>query len=87
MSKRPYGTRILVLVEKQNAEKKVGDLVVIAAASEQPHEGQVVAVGAQVDDITAGNTVTFSRYAGIEVEIAGVKHHVIEPGDVLLVEP
>lgn len=86
MNWRPYGKAILALVELQSAEKKVGDLVVISTATEEPYVGKVLAVGDDdVPMIAPGQRILFSRYAGKVVEIDGVKHHVLRPDDIDLV--
>lgn len=84
MLPRPFGKTLLVRVNAPATEKKVGELVVINAASEEPFVADVIAVG-DIPGIEAGDRVGFSRYAGTVFDLDGVKHHHLQKADVLLV--
>ena len=61
-------------------------------AKEKPMEGQVIAVGngKKLDDgslskpdLSVGDSILFSKYAGSEVKIDGVEHLIMREDDIL----
>ena len=79
---RPLNKRLAVrrFVAK---EKTVGGLFIPEGAKEPQVGGEVLAVGKGIDDIEAGNTVIFGKYAGVEVAVEGKSVLMLKYEDVL----
>ena len=90
---RPLGDRIVIeLVESE--EKTASGIVLPDSAKEKPQEGKVVAVGTGrvlesgervALDVTVGNRIIFSKYAGTEVKYQGVEYLILRENDVLAI--
>ena len=91
MKVKPLNDRVLIMrVEEE--QKTKGGIIIPDTAKEKPMEGKVIAAGpGKVDDtgkrapmdITAGDRVLFSKYAGTEIEIDGVEHLFMREDDIL----
>ncbi|MCH1627454.1 co-chaperone GroES [Fredinandcohnia quinoae] len=90
---RPLGDRVVIeLVESE--EKTASGIVLPDSAKEKPQEGKVVAVGTgRVLDsgekvaleVTVGDRIIFSKYAGTEVKYEGTEYLVLRESDILAV--
>ncbi|MEO2077128.1 MAG: co-chaperone GroES [Bacillus sp. (in: firmicutes)] len=90
---RPLGDRIIIeLVESE--EKTASGIVLPDSAKEKPQEGKVVAVGTGrvlesgervALDVTVGNRIIFSKYAGTEVKYQGVEYLILRESDILAI--
>jgi len=90
---RPLGDRIIIeLVESE--EKTASGIVLPDSAKEKPQEGKVVAVGTGrvlesgervALDVTEGNRIIFSKYAGTEVKYQGVEYLILRESDILAI--
>jgi chaperonin GroES len=90
---RPLGDRIVIeLVESE--EKTASGIVLPDTAKEKPQEGKVVAVGTGrvLDngervalDVSVGNRIIFSKYAGTEVKYQGAEYLILRESDILAV--
>ncbi|MDQ1148002.1 chaperonin GroES [Bacillus sp. SORGH_AS 510] len=90
---RPLGDRIIIeLVESE--EKTASGIVLPDSAKEKPQEGKVVAVGTGrvlesgervALDVTVGNRIIFSKYAGTEVKYQGVEYLILRENDILAI--
>ncbi|WLD93697.1 co-chaperone GroES [Alkalihalobacillus sp. AL-G] len=90
---KPLGDRIIIeLVESE--EKTASGIVLPDSAKEKPQEGKVVAVGTgRVTDngekialeVSEGDSVIFSKYAGTEVKYQGAEYLILRETDVLAV--
>ena len=90
---KPLGDRVIIrLIEKE--EKTQSGIFLPDTAKEKPSEGDVVAVGTgKVYDngqrlpleVSVGDTVMFSKYAGTEVKIDGVDHLILSEHDILAI--
>jgi chaperonin GroES len=88
---KPLGDRILVKrVEAE--ERTAGGIVLPDTAKEKPKEGEVIAVGSgkvldngkRVDfQVSKGDRIIFSSYAGTEVKIDGEEYLIMREEDVL----
>jgi chaperonin GroES len=90
---KPLGDRV-VLEAEQEEEKTVGGIVLASNAQEKPTTAKVVAVGeGRVLDngeklapsVKEGDRVLFDKYAGSEVEYAGVKYLVVHEKDIVAI--
>ncbi|MGP4082619.1 co-chaperone GroES [Pseudalkalibacillus sp. R45] len=90
---KPLGDRIIVeLVEGE--ETTASGIVLPDSAKEKPQEGKIVAVGTgRVTDngekvaleVTEGDTVIYSKYAGTEVKYQGKEYLILRESDVLAI--
>ncbi len=91
MKIRPLQDRILVK-RVDEEEKTAGGIIIPDTAKEKPQEGKVIAAGnGKVSengditplDVSKGDRILFSKYAGTEVNIEGAEHLIIREDDVL----
>ncbi|MCM2535445.1 co-chaperone GroES [Neobacillus pocheonensis] len=90
---RPLGDRIVIeLVESE--EKTASGIVLPDSAKEKPQEGKVVAVGTGrvlesgervALEVSVGNRIIFSKYAGTEVKYQGNEYLILRESDILAV--
>ena len=90
---KPLGDRVVIeLVESE--EKTASGIVLPDTAKEKPQEGKVVAVGSgRVLDsgervaleVSVGDRIIFSKYAGTEVKYEGKEYLVLRESDILAV--
>ena len=88
---RPLQDRILVR-RLEGEEKTKGGIIIPDSAKEKPQEGEIVAVGngkvlengtKQQLDVTVGDKVLFSKYAGTEVKLDGDEYTIMREDDIL----
>jgi chaperonin GroES len=92
MNLTPLGDRLIVepLEEEQTT---IGGIVLPDTAVEKPQRGSVVAAGPGSRnsetgeripmEITAGDTVVFSKYGGTEIRVEGTDYLILRESDVL----
>ncbi|GEL06957.1 co-chaperone GroES [Salisediminibacterium halotolerans] len=90
---KPLGDRIVIeLIEQE--EKTASGIVLPDSAKEKPQEGKVVAVGSgrvadngeRIDmELSEGDAVVFSKYAGSEVKYDGKDYLILRESDVLAI--
>jgi len=87
----PLGDRVVIKALEQE-EVSVGGIIIPDTAKERPQEGEVIAVGPgrMTDDgkrltldISAGDKVIFSKYAGTEVKIDNEDYLIVRETDIL----
>ncbi|OHW61607.1 10 kDa chaperonin [Andreesenia angusta] len=91
MSIRPLGDR--VVIKKAIAEEKTKSGIVLpGSAKEKPQMAEVVAIGSGVENdektkgqLSVGDKVLFSQYAGSEVKMDGEEYTVLKIADILAV--
>ena len=91
MKMRPLRDRILV-ERIEEAEQRVGGIIIPDTAKEKPQQGRVVAVGkGRVNDkgdvfpldVTEGETILFGKYAGSEIKLDGKEYLILREDEVL----
>lgn len=82
---KPLGERVLLEVPEVKEEKTQGGLFVPDTAKEKPLEADVIAVGAKVEDVKAGDKVVYAKFAGTEVKYEDKKYLIMDVADVLAV--
>src|ERR1044071_4949714 len=91
MNMRPLRDRILV-ERLEEAEQRVGGIIIPDTAKEKPQSGRVIAVGkGRINDrgevfpldVKAGEIVLFGKYAGSEIKIDGKEYLILREDDVL----
>ena len=91
MKMRPLRDRILV-ERIEEAEQRIGGIIIPDTAKEKPQSGRVIAVGkgrindnGQVfpPDVKEGETVLFGKYSESEIKIDGQEYLILREEDVL----
>ncbi len=94
MALRPLHDRILVERIEEEAEQKVGGIIIPDSAKEKPQQGRVIAVGAgKADkdgkriplDVKDGDTILFGKYSGQEIKVDGNEYLIMREDEVLAV--
>ena len=92
MTVKPLADRVVIkLVEEEETTK--GGLILSGSAKEKPQVAEVIAVGpgGNVDgkeikmQVTEGQKVIYSKYAGTEVKIDGEELIIVRQSDILAV--
>ena len=92
MKIRPLADR--VVIKKVEAEEKTASGIILpGSAKEQPQMAEVIEVGpgGVVDgneikmEVTIGDKVIYSKYAGNEVKIGGEEYIILRQSDILAV--
>jgi chaperonin GroES len=82
MNFQPLGKRVLVQ-RVEEATTTASGIIIPDNAKEKPSQGKVVAVSSEVDNVAAGETVVFGKYAGNELTLEGEAYLVIDVDDLL----
>ncbi|GAA0428303.1 MAG: co-chaperone GroES [Bacillota bacterium] len=89
---KPLGERVVIeLVEQE--EKTASGIVLPDSAKEKPQEGNVVAVGSGkivngekvALEVSEGDRIIFSKFAGTEVKYEGKEYLILREDDILAV--
>jgi chaperonin GroES len=90
---KPLGDRVVIEALAKEEVTKSG-IVLPDTVKEKPQEGKVVAVGTGRTlengqkvalDVTVGDKIIFSKYAGTEVKVEGKDYLIISERDILAV--
>ncbi|GHU56127.1 10 kDa chaperonin [Clostridia bacterium] len=92
MRLKPLGDRV-VIKQLEAEEKTKSGIVLPSTAKEKPQEAEVVAVGpgGVVDgkeikiEVSVGDKIIYSKYAGTEVKLDDEEYIIIKQGDILAV--
>lgn len=88
MNIKPLADRVLVKPAAAE-EKTVGGIIIPDTAKEKPLKGEVLAVGNGTKDeemvVKTGDQVLYSKYAGTELELEGVKYLIMRQSDILAI--
>ena len=91
MRMRPLRDRLLV-ERIEEAEQRIGGIIIPDTAKEKPQQGRVVAVGkGRINDkgevfpldVKEGETVLFGKYAGSEIKLDGKEYLILREEEVL----
>lgn len=92
MKLQPLGDRVVIKSLEDNEATTASGLVIPDTAKEKPQLGEVLAVGPgglnddgeriQMD-VSVGDTVVYSKFAGTEVKMDGVEYLVLSSRDLL----
>ncbi len=91
MKLKPLADRVVVKVLEAE-EKTASGIVLPDKAKEKPQEGEVMAVGTgkvldngtkSEMEVSVGDKVIFSRYAGTEVKVDGEEYLILRQDDIL----
>ncbi len=92
MKIKPLADRIVIKMEEAEETTKSG-IILAGSAKEKPQVAEIIAVGpgGTVDgkevkmELTVGQKVLVSKYAGTEVKVDGVEYSILSQSDVLAV--
>lgn len=92
MNIRPLGDRVVIKKLEAETTTKSG-IVLTGTAKEQPQEAEVIAIGpgAIVEgkripmEVTVGNKVLYSKYAGTDVKVDGQEYIILKQDDILAI--
>ena len=88
---KPLGDRVVIRVLEQE-EKTASGIFLPDTAKEKPSQGEVIAVGTgKLQDngtrtpleVSEGDKIIFSKYAGTEVKYDGVDYLIVSERDIL----
>ena len=88
---KPLGDRVVIRVLEQE-EKTASGIFLPDTAKEKPSQGEVLAVGTgKLQDngtrtpleVSVGDKIIFSKYAGTEVKYDGVDYLIVSERDIL----
>jgi chaperonin GroES len=91
MNVRPLRDRVLIK-RVEEAEQRVGGIIIPDTAKEKPQQGKVVAVGkGRVSDkgetspldVKVGDLVLFGKYAGAEIKLDGEEFLIMKEEEIL----
>ena len=94
MKLQPLGDRVVVKAEEEQDQRTPSGLVIPDTAKEKPQIGEIVAVGpGALDDdgdrlpmdVSVGDKVLYSKFAGTEVKFEGVEYLVLSSRDLLAI--
>jgi chaperonin GroES len=81
-----YTIKDKILVKVKEVENKTASgLIIPDSAKEKPHQGVILSVGKEVEDLKKDDIVLFNKYSGVEIEIEGEKYLVLKDTDILVV--
>src|SRR5262249_49624402 len=91
MNVRPLHDRIIVQ-RIEEAEQKIGGIIIPDTAKEKPQQGKVIAAGSGkvkddgkrvAPDVKAGDLILFGQYSGQEIKLDG-QAYLIMPEDAVI---
>jgi len=82
MKFKPLKDRVFVSYSEEG-EKTAGGIYIPDSAKEKPQKGKVEAVGSEVKEIKAGDTILFDKYSGSKVNIDNNEYLIIKEEDIL----
>ena len=84
----PLADRVVLKQLEAETKTKTG-IILTSSAQEKPQEAEVVAVGPGTEDVkmevSVGQKVIYSKYAGTEVKYEGVDYIIVKQEDVLAI--
>ncbi len=83
MKIKPLKDRVVVRYSEEEMEKTAGGIYVPDVAKEKPQKGIVEAVGSEVKEVKAGNTVLFDKYSGSKVKLNDTEYLIVKEEDLL----
>jgi chaperonin GroES len=93
MNVRPLHDRIIVQ-RIEEAEQKIGGIIIPDTAKEKPQQGKVIAAGAGKAkddgkriplDVQAGDHILFGKYSGQEIKLDGEEYLIMREDEVLAI--
>ena len=82
MNFKPLGKRVLVQ-RTEVEEKTASGIILVDSAKEKPNTAVVKAVGPEVKDLKAGDTIVFEQFRGTEFTLEGEDYLVLDIDNVI----
>jgi chaperonin GroES len=90
---KPLADRVLVKRLEDQAEQKIGGIIIPDTAKEKPQEAEIVAVGpGKMEEgkrialeVKVGDKVLIGKYSGTEVKVDGEEYLIMREDDVLAI--
>jgi chaperonin GroES len=84
MNFKPLGDRVLVKVQEAETKTASGIYIPDNAEKEKPTQAQVIAIGADVEHVSIGDTVIYTKFArSATVTIENTDYLVMETSEIL----
>lgn len=81
MNFQPLGNRVLV-ERVEETQTTASGIIIPDNAKEKPSQGNIVAVGNDVEGISVGDTVVFGKYSGNEITLEGKEYLIMDADDI-----
>ncbi|WP_420613891.1 co-chaperone GroES [Candidatus Spongiisocius sp.] len=94
MNLKPLGDRVIVQPNDEDEQRTASGLVIPDTAKEKPQTGTILAVGPGdlnddgdriPVDVSPGDTVVYSKYAGTELKYEGEEYLILASRDLLAI--
>lgn len=86
MNIKPLKDKVAVKFVEEEEKTKSGIVLPDTAKGEKPQQGEVIAVGNDVEDaVKVGEMVVFDKYAGNTVSVDGTDYMIVKIDDILAV--
>lgn len=83
MTLKPIADRVIVKILEVEKTTKSG-IILSVSEQEKPQIVEVVSIGADVDaDLSPGDKVIVSKYAGTDVKLEDVSYSIVRQNDIL----
>ena len=90
---KPLADRVLVKRLEDQAEQKIGGIIIPDTAKEKPQEAEIVAVGpGKMEEgkrvaleVKVGDKVLIGKYSGTEVKLEGEEYLIMREDDILAI--
>src|SRR2546422_5059338 len=79
---KPLKDRVFVSYSEE-LEKTAGGIYIPDAAKEKPQKGRVEAVGSEVKNVKAGDSILFDKYSGSKITMDNVEYLILKEEDIL----
>ena len=80
----PLGDRV-VLKQVVAEETTKSGIVIPGQSKEKPQQAEVIAVGPDAQNVSVGQTVIYSKYAGTTVELEDTEYIIMKQEDILAI--
>ena len=92
MKMKPLGDRVIIK-QLEAEEKTKSGIILTGTAKEKPQEAEVVAIGpgGVIDgkeikmEVSVGDRVIYSKYAGTEVKLSEEEYIIVKQSDILAI--
>jgi co-chaperonin GroES (HSP10) len=75
-----------ILMQRDEAQDRIGSILLPEISQERPVCGTVKAVGPKVSEVQVGDRIYYSARGRREVTVGGIYHQIIQEADVFGVE-
>lgn len=80
---KPLNKNIVAEGIDSEVKTSFGLIIPDSVEKEKPVVAKVIAIGVEVDSVGVGDTIIFSRYSPIEIEIESKKYLILHESDVI----